>query len=288
MIAAGERFPGNRPGERGVVPHSLAQRKPDNPTDKDMKSLKTLAVAIGAASLIAAKTDAAVLAHYNFNADTTTFGDAATFKATAASSSLGTAGDATWTGAVVVNTGAFTANVDPNTNHTVSPNGTVATGTTEGGGVRVDHSNSTAFGINPTHYFTFSFTADPAGPGVFLTTLSLDFAHPSTGATAAGFRGFEVQYSVEGGAFASAGWGRLQGHTNSGNRAVNYELDLDDVALADGETVEFRIYKTNANGSGNEVRYDNFMLSGVAIPEPATAGLGLFGALMLVGRRRRA
>jgi MYXO-CTERM domain-containing protein len=188
---------------------------------------------------------------------------------------------------VVVNTGAFTANVDPNTNHTVSPNGTLAIGTTEGGGVRVDHSNPVGeFLINTTHYFSFSFTAD--APGVLLQAFSLDFAHPSTGATAAGFRGFEVQYSVEGGAFASAGWGRLQGHTNSGNRAVNYELDLDDVALADGETVEFRIYKTNANGSGNEVRYDNFMLSGVAIPEPATAGLGLFGALMLVGRRRRA
>ena len=251
-----------------------------------MKASNILVGTFCAAALLSGSTQAAVLAHYNLNSTTTTFGNAATFRSTVASSSLGTASDLTWTGLVDVDSRVFTANVAPNANHTISANGTLATGTTQGGGVGVVHAGSSGFGIDSTHYFSFSYTAD--SPGVLLTTFSLDFAHPSADLAGTGFRGFEVQYSVAGGAFASAGWGRLQGHTNSGNRAVNYQMDLDNLEVAGGQSVAFRIYKTNANGANNEVRYDNFMLSGVAIPEPATVGLGLLGALMLIGRRRRA
>jgi len=229
---------------------------------------------------------AATLAHYNFT--TTTYGDAATFtSADVAASSLGAASALSWNGAVNANSGGPTGNASPNENHTSSQPTLISTGTAAGNGVRVDHSNPTNWGINTTHYFSFTFKADVAGPGVFLEGFSLDFAHPSTGTTAAGHRGFVVQYSIDGGSFVEAGWGRLQGHSGSGNQAVNYGYNLGNVALLADKSVEFRIFKTNENGSGNEVRYDNIILTGSAIPEPGALAMGLLGGAFLFLRRRR-
>ncbi len=162
------------------------------------------------------------------------------------------------------------ANTDDLTGRSIS-SGVISEGTAEGRQVAVDHANPADYGINENRYFTFTFMADAqGGGGVYLESFSLDFGHP--GSAASGNRGFVVQYAIDGGTLVEAGWGRsslADGATS--NVAINYAIDLGGVELLNGQAIEIRVFKTNDNGSGNEVRYDNFMLGGSVMPDQGLA-----------------
>lgn len=179
-------------------------------------------------------------------------------------------------------------NTGPNATYfTTSPNGSITTGGASGREVGVDHNGPLSFGINTAEYFKFNYTADGAGDGVTLTTISLDSAAPG-GANTNGNRGFEVQYSIEGASLVSAGWGRrFMSDGAPASTGPNYALSLGNIILDAGDSVEFRIYKTNQTGVNNEVRYDNILLSGSAVPEPSSALLTLLGATGVLGLLRR-
>ena len=71
----------------------------------------------------------------------------------------------------------------------------------------------------------------------------------------------------------------------------NYSIDLSSLGLLNtGQTIEFRLgFSDNRGGGSNLMGHyvDNFVLSGTAIPEPASLGLlGLAGVGLLARRRR--
>lgn len=254
-----------------------------------MRKLRWMAV-VTVVMLVAGSVPASMITLVEYDFETTTYGDADTFTSAASTVNHGEASAVSWVGDVNVITGGG-GNVVPNENHTISQNGTMSEGTFAGSEVRVTHDNPVNWGINITHYFSFMFKAEMANPVedyLVLDQFSLDFAHMSTNTGKAGHRGFEVQYSIAGNIFDSAGWGRLQGHPGSSNQHVNFAFELGGVELHHGEEVEFRIFKTNESGNRDEVRYDNFNLSGTVIPEPGTIGLlGLAGLAVLLRRRFR-
>ncbi len=232
---------------------------------------------------------AATLVHYDFTGATA--GNSAAFTTSAASESLGSASSLTWVGSSNVGNSNSVTNVAPDSRHSTSTSGTLSTGTTAGNKLTLLHAGPTNWAITSTsNYLTFTYAA--GAQAVYLESFSLDFAHPATTANDSANRGFVVNYAVDGGSLVEAGWGRILG-SGSGNQAANFSFNLATpaapagVALAAGKAVEFRVYKTNINGSNNEVRYDNFQLNGALVPEPSVVMLGMLGVGMLLLRRSR-
>lgn len=232
------------------------------PRSSPIPSLSILQLSALAAVALSVSAQAATLAHYDFE-DVTGEPKGATFSSAASTSALGVASAITYSNTTRSILDRNITNTGPNATYfTTSANGTITVGAASGREVAVDHGGPIDFGINSAEYFTFTYTADDGGDGVSLETISLDFAAPGA-ANTSGNRGFEVQYSIEGAALVSAGWGRrfmLDGAPV--NTGPNYALSLGNVRLDAGESVEFRIYKTNQPGVGNEVRYDNIKLTG--------------------------
>jgi len=126
---------------------------------------------------------------------------------------------------------------------------------------------------------------------------SLTIAFDQTGSNT-GPRDFELQYSTNGTTFSDFDSYSVTNvtwtSTGAPKTASNHSFDLSSItSLNNLGTVYFRLTDLSAtNITGGTVattgtsRVDNFIVNGVAIPEPSMLGLMGLGAAMLVGVRR--
>jgi len=122
-----------------------------------------------------------------------------------------------------------------------------------------------------TLYFQFGIS----GGNSSLTLTDLVF-QAKRGTTGAATRGYNVVFSINGGAYTALGSGNLTTDRNTG-AFDTITLPLTDTNVS---SVDFRV-----NSTGGGVEYANFTLNGV--PEPSTSMLGLLSVVGLLGIRRR-
>ncbi len=128
-------------------------------------------------------------------------------------------------------------------------------------------------------YFHFSITSD-IGYTYDVDDLTFDYKRDGVNA----WTSYDVQYSLNGGAFSSIGSGSLSGTTYSTITADNGGIGLTGLS---GETV-FRIYVSDGVDA-TRLYNDNVTVNGSVVPEPATLGLvALFGGGVLFIRHKLA
>ena len=123
-----------------------------------------------------------------------------------------------------------------------------------------------------TLYFQFGIS----GGNSSLTLTDLVF-QAKKGTTGVATRGYNVVFSINGGAYTALGSGNLTTDRNTG-AFDTITLPLTDTNVS---SVDFRVNSTGSDG----VEYANFTLNGV--PEPSTSMLGLLSVVGLLGIRRR-
>ncbi|HLL89055.1 MAG TPA: PEP-CTERM sorting domain-containing protein [Tepidisphaeraceae bacterium] len=136
--------------------------------------------------------------------------------------------------------------------------------------------------VDTTYTSYLQFTLDPVASGVDLETFVFDAARGGT----TGTRTFNVLYSFDN--FATAGTSASGGNVTLSSNGYNYNrytYDLSDEAgQATTSNITFRI--AGQSSGGTPVAFDNIMVTGSAVPEPAS--LGLLGVAGLgLSRRRR-
>ena len=139
-------------------------------------------------------------------------------------------------------------------------------------------STTEASAIANNRYFEFTVDIDP-GQSLDLMTLAMDAARGG-GATQ---RGFAFYTSLDG--FADA----IHSGYIPAQRPnfTHYEFDLSGFAYQDlTGSVDFRFYVYSPS-AGNTVEFDNIVLTGEAVPEPATPVLCGAGMLTCLWRRHR-
>jgi len=142
----------------------------------------------------------------------------------------------------------------------------------------IDTVNNLAVGMRTTpadngHYIQFSFNASA------FSNMSLSFAVNSAGN---GFNSVELQYSLNGVTFISAGTAAIP--PGGGFNIITFAVP----AAVDGQPfVTLRLVFTGGTSSGNNLQtvIDNIQLTGV--PEPTTVAGGLLGVLGLCWHQRR-
>jgi hypothetical protein len=108
---------------------------------------------------------------------------------------------------------------------------------------------------------------------------------------------FDLEYSIDGVTFLNAvndytvpaiSWSSA---TPDATLTTSFSFDFSSIlAVNDEASVTFRMTAASApSGTAGTNRVDNVLVEGVAIPEPASAGLlaMAFGALVVARRRRR-
>ena len=134
-----------------------------------------------------------------------------------------------------------------------------------------------------TGYFAFTVEATPG------QTLNLDdLAFNSATFTSNNRRGFEVYAEVDGGTFDSSDLLIDVNDENTARPSVSPRLsDLSDAKYQGIESVEFRIYPLT-DLVGRSIEFQDIVVSGTVVPEPASLVLVGAGLLCLTrGRGRR-
>lgn len=163
-------------------------------------------------------------------------------------------------------------------NYSQVPNN-IAPAAADGSVLRVQGIDDTSIATSDETFF-FTLTP-PAGQQFDLTSIEYDI-----GAGGSGTRQAYVRYSFDGGAnFTSTAVATASTTTNQYNRITRALVDQDAGANLTSSPVLFEfIVATPA--SSNDLRFDNIIVNGTVVPEPAAlSALALTG--LLLGRRNR-
>jgi hypothetical protein len=150
--------------------------------------------------------------------------------------------------------------------------------------LRVDpqgNSATAAAAVTNNKYFQFTVTPDP-GTELDLTSLTFDVARGGAGTP----RGVVVRSSADN--FAADLFQQDIGTARPTYTPVSIDLSgpsFQDLTAASPLT--FRVYSYSP-AAGSSLDFDNIVLNGTVVPEPAAAGLALAAGFGLLVRRRRA
>ena len=246
-----------------------------------MKKIIGLMMGLGLA--VAANAD--IIAGYDFGTPTAMTNGATTVESGVSASVVSGAGGAS----------AFAGQYTLGDNTGLAASGTTF-GSTEAGNFGGTSENLTAGSlagaITANDYMTFTIIADEAG------TLNVSgFSLASTIASLTNNRPAEF-FNVLAQANGGSTWGAANALTSDQETTVVQGLsDWDDTfidlsgnaSLQGIDSVEFRIYMWGGNGTAasSRVNFDQIVVEGSVIPEPATIGLLGLGAVALLALRRR-